>query len=193
MTVPKPNTGHLFLVVGPSGVGKDSLLDGARSRFSDDRSVIFPTRHITRPANAGGEVHVPISEDTFHIHVRNGDFALHWGAHGLYYGVPKSIDDHLGCGCSVIVNVSRAILDKARMIYPQLTIISITTQPAILAERLRARGRESEEDIQQRLKRTSEMTPIGDDVMDVDNSVALEVGINKFIDAISCAPQWETP
>lgn len=193
MSAPKPNTGHLFLVVGPSGVGKDSLLDGARANFSDDQSVIFPIRHITRPVNAGGEVHVPISEDAFHTHARNGKFALHWGAHGLYYGVPKSIDDHLGCGCNVIVNVSRAILDKARMIYPQLTIISITTQPAILAERLRARGRESEEDIQQRLKRASEMTPIGDDVMEVDNSVALEVGINNFIDAISRAPQRETP
>lgn len=191
MSARKPNTGHLFLVVGPSGVGKDSLLDGARSHFSDDRSVIFPSRHITRPVNAGGEVHVPISESAFQTRTKNGDFALHWGAHGLYYGVPQSIDDDLMQGYTVVVNVSRAILDQARTIYPQLTVISITARPEILAERLRARGRESEEDIQLRLARALAMTPKGDDVMEIDNSGALENGIHKFINAVSCVPQRE--
>lgn len=187
MSVPPLNTGRLLLVVGPSGVGKDSLLDGARAHFADDPTVIFSKRSITRPANAGGEVHTPISDVAFHAHVRNGDYALHWDAHDLYYGVPIAIDDDLQQGRSVVVNVSRAILGHARTTYGDLTVLSITTHPEILAERLRGRGRESEDDIQRRLARAQAMKPNGPDVIEIDNSGLLIEGIARFIDAISNA------
>ena len=187
MLARQPNAGHLALVVGPSGVGKDSLLNGARKHFSDNPHVIFPTRTITRPADAGGEEHSPVNEATFQAHAASGQFALYWQAHGLYYGVPKSIDNDLSNGCTVVVNVSRAILEEARIRYKNLTIISIITQTDILAARLRARGRESEQDIQRRLERAEQMKPQGVDVVEVDNSGLLADGIACFVHAIAAA------
>lgn len=183
--VQPPNNGHLCLVVGPSGVGKDSLLDGAKSHFSTDGSVVFPVRTVTRPANAGGEHHTPVDETTFQALLVQGRFALHWEAHGLCYGVPKSLDQDIDNGCTVVVNVSRAILDDARARYENLTILSIVTRTDILADRLRKRGRESEQDIQRRLARAELMKPCGQDVIEIDNSRLLADGIARFVNAIA--------
>src|SRR5271165_6732831 len=55
----------LVLVVGPSGAGKDSLLNGARAAFAGDARVHFVRRVITRPADPEGEDHEPVTEAEF--------------------------------------------------------------------------------------------------------------------------------
>ncbi|KKJ76737.1 hypothetical protein WH95_11420 [Kiloniella litopenaei] len=177
-------TGWLYLVVGPSGAGKDTLLDAARQRFSNTTSVIFPRRSITRPANAGGENHLGLSVEEFTRKKRAGIFALSWDAHDLKYGIPRSINDELSEGKCVVVNVSRSVLNEARSEYPNLRIISITVDPDILSRRLHARGRESEADIQKRLERAKSYRVRGDDVIEIDNSGSLEEAISNFVIAI---------
>ena len=71
--------GHLILVVGPSGAGKDTLIAGARAACVGDRSVVFPGRVITRPSTAS-EDHDSISQETFAQAVAVGDFSLWWDA-----------------------------------------------------------------------------------------------------------------
>ncbi len=177
-------TGWLYLVVGPSGAGKDTLLDAARQRFGNTTSVIFPRRSITRPENAGGEDHIGLSVDEFTRKKRAGIFALSWDAHDLKYGIPRSINDELSDGKCVVVNVSRSVLNEARKEYQNLRIISITVDPDILSQRLHARGRESEADIQRRLDRAKSYRVRGDDVIEIDNSGPLEEAISNFVMAI---------
>ena len=154
--------GILFLVVGPSGVGKDSLIDGARHWLADDLSFHFPQRFITRPADAGGEDHQAMSLPAFLHHEAEGQFLLSWTAHGHHYGIPKNAEQALAKGRSVIINVSRQVIDDARRRWPPVRIIQVSAPRDVLADRLTARARESIEVIQDRLDRAGAFHIKGD-------------------------------
>ena len=83
--------GTLFLVVGPSGAGKDTLLDGARRALSDDDTYVFARRTITRPKGSGGEDHEAENLAKFELRIEADDFLAHWNAHGLHYGLPTAL------------------------------------------------------------------------------------------------------
>jgi ribose 1,5-bisphosphokinase len=142
--------GRLVLVVGPSGAGKDTLIDLARTALKDDPTVVFPRRVVTRAASVA-EAHDSLSEDAFERAARAGAFALTWDAHGLRYGIPTGIDADIRAGRTVVCNVSRAIIDAARRRYAHVTVALVTAPPELLAARLKARGRDG--DIAQRLAR----------------------------------------
>ena len=164
----------LVLVVGPSGVGKDTLIAYCRSQLSGDDGFVFARRAVTRPAGDSSEDHDAISEEVFQRHVAEGDFAIHWRAHGLGYGVPASVDDDLALGRTVVVNVSRSIIEDARRRYRRVTIASVTAPREILAGRLHGRGREAGDDIDQRLARAETLDVGGSDVVHLDNSGPIE-------------------
>ncbi len=176
--------GILFLVVGPSGVGKDSLLDGARVALSGNSRYAFPQRIITRPADAGGEAHRAVSVQEFAEMRAVGAFALAWYANGLDYAIPAEIDAALADGRHVVVNVSRTIVDEARRRYQPLRVIAVTAPADIVAARLAGRGRESAEQIAERLARGALALPEGPDVDVVVNDGCLEIGIARMLAAL---------
>jgi ribose 1,5-bisphosphokinase len=144
--------GRLILVVGPSGAGKDTLLGLARAACADDRNVVFPRRVVTREASSF-EDNEQISPDAFRQARIRGDFAVHWEAHGHGYGLTGAIDDELRSGRTVVANVSRTVIDAVRRSYAKVTVVSITAPPEILKQRLAARARSSDGQIERRLNR----------------------------------------
>jgi ribose 1,5-bisphosphokinase len=144
---------RLIYLVGPSGSGKDSLLDYARSRLAGAPRVVFAHRYITRPAAAGGENHVALSQAEFAARLRAGLFALAWEGHGNAYGVGIEIEQWLARGATVVVNGSRAYLPEARRRFPVLLPVWIDVSARTLRERLLARGREDERAVALRLSR----------------------------------------
>lgn len=180
-------TGHgtLFLVVGPSGVGKDTLLDGARARLGPNRWFRFPRRIITRPADAGGEDHVAVTEGQFVEMLAAGAFLHHWRAHGLSYGLPAEIEADLAAGINVVVNTSRAEIDALRARVSRAVAIHVTASPEVVADRLRARGRESEEDIQRRLARIVTPSDRTGTALDLLNDSTPEAGIAALVELIA--------
>ncbi len=174
------HTGCLFLLVGPSGAGKDSLLSVARQHFG--AAVSFPRRVITRPADAGGENHIALGPDDFAAARAQWRFAFDWTAHGLDYGIEQTINSDLAGGVCVVVNVSRTVIEQARQRYNPVRVLSVTVTPAELARRLRARGREDDAAIEQRLARAFTVT--GPDVINIDNSGPLDLAARQVIAAI---------
>ena len=145
--------GKLILVVGPSGVGKDTLIDGARAALAGDHRFHFAKRVITRPAEAGGEDHESVSQAEFEQRLAAGRFLAHWRANGLSYGAPSEIADHLAAGRNVVLNASRRAVGEIAAQEPELDVIHVDAPADVLDARLRARGRESAGEIARRRAR----------------------------------------
>lgn len=174
-----PDGARLVLVVGASGVGKDSVLDGARAAFQADPRVVFVRRVITRPAGSGGEDHVAATPEEFAALCAARAFSIHWPANGLRYGLPRRMDDDLAMGRVVVANVSRQVLDDARRRYRGLTACEITASTEVLRARLAARGRESPAEIEARLARVGAATA-GHDVVSIANDGDLADAVAAF-------------
>ncbi|MEN3383985.1 MAG: thymidine phosphorylase, partial [Hyphomicrobiales bacterium] len=102
------HAGTFFLIVGASGVGKDTLLAGARAALAADERFVFARRTITRPADAGGEDHLFLAPEAFARTREAGGFLSYWSAHGLDYGLSVALADLLAQGQHVVANGSRA-------------------------------------------------------------------------------------
>ncbi|WP_112323003.1 phosphonate metabolism protein/1,5-bisphosphokinase (PRPP-forming) PhnN [Oceanibium sediminis] len=173
--------GRLIAVVGPSGVGKDSVMAGIAARAPWITRV---RRVITRPPEPGGEDHRAVTPEAFRQNAENGAFCLHWGAHGLHYGIPAEVLEQVRGGADSMANLSRSALPRAAQAFPRLVVLNITASPGVLAERLAARGRESDEDIARRLAQAAKPLPAGLDVITITNDGALDAAVSDALDAL---------
>ncbi|CAG9171432.1 phosphonate metabolism protein/1,5-bisphosphokinase (PRPP-forming) PhnN [Cupriavidus respiraculi] len=175
----------LFYLMGPSGSGKDSLLQALRQRLGTDHRIVVAHRYITRAADAN-EASVALSVEEFRRRVALGCLALHWHSHGLHYGIGVEIEQWLARGLKVIVNGSREYLPEALARYPRLCAVHVRVSPQILGERLRRRGREEEDAIARRLERAARAfeVPAGCRLVEIDNSGALEDSVEAFVEVV---------
>ncbi|AXT26943.1 phosphonate metabolism protein/1,5-bisphosphokinase (PRPP-forming) PhnN [Ruegeria sp. AD91A] len=169
----------VIAIVGPSGVGKDSVMNALVARASGFQRV---RRVITRPEGEEGEDFDRVSVETFQRMEWDGAFALNWRAHGLYYGVPKTITQQRQVAEAVLVNLSRTVLIQAQEVFGDLIVISLTAEAEVLAKRLSARGREGKAEQTRRLDRAQTSLPNGlNRVMDIDNSGAMEDTVAEIL------------
>ena len=168
----------IFGVVGPSGAGKDTLIRGALAARPDLRLV---RRVITRPSDVGGEDFDGVTIEDFLVRRTRGEFALHWTAHGLHYGIPQAQVEGPG---DVIFNGSRAALPAAKAIFPDLRVILVTAPDVVLAARLAGRGREGGTDISARLARAAFALPDGISATIVMNDGTPEAGVAQLLAAL---------
>lgn len=158
--------GRLIAVVGPSGVGKDSVIAGlqaVRPHLGVARRV------ITRAPELGNEVFDPVTEAAFARARDRGDFVLHWGAHGLFYGIPAAVQAQVAAGQDMLANLSRGVLEQAQARFTRLTVLHLTAMDATLSLRLAGRGRETGTAITARLARQVDPFPDGLDVVTIPN------------------------
>lgn len=172
--------GAFVAVVGPSGAGKDTLIEHAKAALADEPLVDFVKRVITRLSDGQTEDHDTLEDAEFVAAQAEGAFALAWEAHGLRYGLPVGVDRAIENGHVAIANVSRGVLPALRQRYANVAVVEVTADPEILAARLAGRGRESRGEILARLARTISCDTTGSSIA-LDNSGPKEIAGDRLV------------
>ena len=152
--------GIFFLLVGPSGVGKGTILTEIKKDFEDDERFLFPVTATTREPRDGevnGIDYFFMTKEKFEEGIANGDFLEYATVHGEnYYGLPKKqVFDALESGINVIRELDIQGLWNLQKILPEDNLFSFFILPPSmkeLEERIRGRSSLPEEEIMRRLE-----------------------------------------
>ena len=174
--------GILLAVVGPSGAGKDTLIRLALEGLGDIPRLSLARRVITRACDGSSELHDTLDEAAFAKAEAEGRFCLTWRAHGLAYGLPRSVEERVAGGGLVIANLSRRSLKAAAQRFPRLAVVEITAPREVLVARIAERGRETRQEIEARIARSVPMEA-GEGVwrfLRIDNSGPASEGASRL-------------
>jgi len=173
--------GILFLIVGNSGSGKDSIISGVINKYPSNLKQIYaPKRYITRPPSKF-EKNISITPEIFKKMEINGKFALKWNIYGLNYGILIEIENFLNKGHPVIINVSRTIVKQAREMYKNVRVIFLEIPFEITLQRIKDRKRESDDLLKERIERARKNQKFPEADYVVDNSGDLDDAINELL------------
>ncbi|MEL0635229.1 MULTISPECIES: guanylate kinase [Marinomonas] len=149
------HTGNLFILSAPSGAGKSSLY---KALLKADDKVRISISHTTRAARTGeehGREYFFTEDEDFLDMIAEDAFFEHAQVFDNYYGTSKaSIFNMLEQGLDVILEIDWQGARQVRQQYPNaIGIFILPPSLAVLEERLRDRGTDSEEVIQRRMSK----------------------------------------
>lgn len=146
--------GNLFVLSGPSGAGKGTLVKRVLQRVPDAWVSVSATTRQPRPGEVDGRDYFFLDQPRFDELVSQGGF-LEWAhVHGNSYGTLRSrVQDRIDHGSQVILEIDVQGAFQVKKAMPEAHLIFI--EPPSLEElerRLRGRGTETEEVICNRMK-----------------------------------------
>jgi guanylate kinase len=151
--------GKVFVITGPSGVGKGTLIEQLLERVPELELSISATTREPRPGEVEGRDYFFLTPEEFRRRLEAGDFLEHASYSGNYYGTLKQeVERRLGEDRSVVLEIE---VQGARQVRDELgddAVLIFIAPPDedVLRERLEGRGTDSPEAIEQRL-RTAEV------------------------------------
>ena len=148
----------LIVLSGPSGVGKDSVLNRMKERGLPFHFVVTATTRPKRAAEVEGVDYLFVSQERFQVMIANNELIEYSWVYNAYKGIPrKQIEEALADGSDVIMRIDVQGAEKIRKIYPEcVQIFLIPKSQQELRERIINRKSETEPEIQQRLATASE-------------------------------------
>jgi guanylate kinase len=147
--------GHLFVVSGPSGTGKSTLIMRFLAEDKASRFSVSYTTRVKRPHEVDGRDYRFVETETFQTMIDNDEF-LEWErVHGYFYGTPRAeVAGPLLQGLDVVLDIDvKGALNVKEKCGEAVLIFVDTPSTDELVRRLSARG---EEEIEKRMKRVRE-------------------------------------
>ena len=153
MAIPRKNSGLLIVLCGPSGVGKSTISRDLSKRYA----VSYIVSATTRPRRDGddkGKQYQHISKEEFFRRLEANEFLEYAQNYDDYYGTPKHPAlDLLAQGKDILLEIDVQGALQVRFQYPDcLSIFILPPDEPTLLQRLKARGRDSSEDIAKRFR-----------------------------------------
>ena len=148
----------VFIISAPSGSGKSTLVNRLMAEVKNLRFSVSYTTRAPRGQEKHGESYYYVSRDDFEARIANDEF-LEWAqVFGNYYGTHRSERDRAhDLGCDLVLDIDVQGARQLRGKIPDaVSIFILPPSREILEQRLRARGEDSEEVIEWRLRNAAE-------------------------------------
>ncbi|MCK4471929.1 MAG: guanylate kinase [Anaerolineae bacterium] len=143
----------LIVISGPSGVGKDTLLERMRERGCPMHFVVTATDRAPRPGEAHGVDYFFLATEEFTRMIEQDALLEHAVVYGQHKGIPRQhVQDALASGKDVIMRIDVQGAATIRRLVPQAVLIFLTaSSEEELEQRLLARGGDTSEQLQKRI------------------------------------------
>ncbi len=173
------------MVSGPSGVGKDSVIQALKRRNLPLHIVVTSTDRKPRPNEVDGVDYNFVSTERFEEMIRQGELIEHAVVYGDYKGIPKQqIRDAFATGKDVILRVDVQGAARLRQLFPEAVLIFLVPDDeAELVQRLTTRHSETPDSLQRRIETArQEMKKLPEfDYVVVNRDEQLETAVDKIV------------
>ena len=149
---------RVFVITGPSGVGKGTLIRTLRERVPELALSVSATTRAPRPGEEDGRDYHFLTDEEFERRVREGDFVEHARYSGRRYGTLRSeLERRLAAGEPVVLEIEVQGARQIREAMPEAVQVFIAPpSEEALRTRLVGRGTDSPEDVELRLRTAAE-------------------------------------
>lgn len=143
----------LIVISGPSGVGKDTVLQRMMERQLPFHFVVTATTRAIRPNEVDGKDYIFVTRDQFAEMIEQGELLEHAFVYNDYKGIPRQqVQQALASGRDVVMRLDVQGAETIRKLFPEALLIFLTTQSEVeLVERLRLRRTEEPENLKLRI------------------------------------------
>ena len=174
---------RVFIVSGPSGVGKSSIIHGVLDRREDVRlSVSTTTRGVREGEEEGRDYYFADNGEFKQMIARDG--FLEWArSYGNYYGTGRTqIENILSQGCHALLDIdTQGALNIQKKFRGAVFIFITPPSLAQLEARLRGRGSETPESLEKRLQRAGTEIGLSDRYDHIIVNSTVEEAVTNFL------------
>jgi guanylate kinase len=184
----------VFVITGPSGVGKGTLIRGLLERIPELELSVSATTRQPRPGERGGVDYHFMTPAQFDEHVRVGDFLEHATYSGNRYGtLREEVRRRLDAGRSVVLEIELQGARQVRSAMPEAVAVFIAPPSRdALRARLVGRGTDSPQQVEDRLRTAERELEAQSEFSHVVVNDRLEKAIDELVEIVRVAVAHST-